>query len=143
MRRLRKETSKITCKISFVDTSYWDDGNRTTFITRVFDTKQECFDYLAKVKNGLTVGGQQGPVTTVVEPMDVHITEEISRPILWQEVPCFREEVEKNILDNMKSVIEIGGNGEEIEELTQRLGWNRDKFYSHWKKAIKEVAAKL
>lgn len=130
---------KVT--VFFVDTSYYDDGNRTTSKSYEFDTEEECFSYVTKCFSGQTTfRGQYGDVVSRVEPRDISIVKRVSIP--WQVIPALSELAENDLKERIRSAVASSLGVEEVRALSQEMGWSNEQFYNAWREALKCESSK-
>jgi hypothetical protein len=129
-------------RIGFVDSSYWDDGNRSTFTTKKFETKEEVDKFLKEhAGKPYIFQGREGEVTKTLDPDCLQLTEKVTIQHDWRSLPSMKLFAEEKFLAEMRNIAQWGGNLENLEkQVLHCLGWNREKFLREWRAVVVDFA---
>lgn len=123
---------------SFVDTSYWDEGNRSTSRTRSFKTYEDAVKFCENaVSSGVIEAGEQGEVATLLDKDDIYIEKVTSENIPW-----YRIFQDKNYLvTKIERLIDRGDMRGLLDLQDEVIGWSGEiwrECYERAKKQLKE-----
>lgn len=128
-------------RIGFTDTSYWDDGNRSTAITKDFANFEEVEIFISKyIREPYIFKGQDGEVKAILELDRLKLTRVVSEDIDLKTLPSLRDWAEAEVIRELEIVAKMGGNAKEIEQKMAKLfGWPRFRFLQEWQAAMKKA----
>jgi hypothetical protein len=135
----------IEMKIGFIDDSYWDEGNRSTWTTKTFASLEIANDFLSQhLGKPYVFQGQEGDVHSSIDPERLQIQEVTKVTHDWRSLPCFRVQAEENIKGSLRSAIQWGGDLQTLEKQAEKfLSWSRTRFLEEWRGLVIEEAATL
>jgi hypothetical protein len=132
-------------RIGFVDSSYWDDGNRSTWTIKKFDSLEEVDKFLKDhARKPYVFQGREGEVTKTLDPDSLQLTEKVTIQHDWRALPSMKLIAEEKFLAEMRTMVQWGGNLDNLEkQMLQCLGWDRAKFLGEWRAMIVKEAQTL
>lgn len=135
--------SKFTLRIGFVDSSYWDDGNRSTWTTKEFTSLAEVDKFLSDhLGKPYTFRGQEGDVVSSIDPESLQLTEVTTTQHDWRSLPCVKPLAEDKFREQMRNIVKWGGNLAELEEQVLKcVGWSRNRFLTEWRAIVATAKA--
>ena len=125
-------------RIGFVDSSYWDDGNRSTWTTKKFESLEEVDKFLKDhAGKPYVFQGREGDVTKTLDPDGMQLIEKVTIEHDWRALPSMKTVAEDKFLAEMRTVAQWGGNLENIEkQVLKCLGWDRTRFLKEWRTIV-------
>lgn len=136
-------------RYTYVDDSYWDEGNRTTsgIIHLTGDDHLDRWLDTA-LNNGFEVSGQQGPVylkfTLEDLPTRIKITKKETTTIQWYTLPRFKEHAEAEFRRQFRKCITFGEDPTSVKkEAATILGITSLKVHQIWLEEVKKAAEEL
>ena len=129
---------KFILRIGFVDSSYWDDGNRFTCNRREFDSIEEVDKFLAEhLGKPYTFQGQEGDVVSSIDPESLQLIEITTTQHDWRSLPCMKPRAEEKFREEMRNIVKWGGNLADVEkQVRKRVGWSRERFLTEWRTIV-------
>lgn len=136
---------KFTLRIGFVDSSYWDDGNRSTCTKKEFDSIEEVDKFLAAhLGKPYTFRGQEGDVVSSIDPERLQLTEVTTTQHDWRSLPCMKPLAEEKFREEMRNIVKWGGNLADVEkQVLKCIGWSRERFLAEWRAIVTTAKVEL